>query len=319
MRLKFYGTRGSVSVNREGFNRYGGNTTCVQLISDCIPVDQNLFIDAGTGILPAGVKAAKVGIREATILFTHYHHDHTQGLLLTPPTFMDQVRINCFGPEEHGVGPNEMLETIMMPPFHPVAYGRVSHHFRCKGIKIPEAQAMVIHPKGGFKLLEVEELFKFEHSVPAQVKFRQGAAFPISECLVIRMWKTNHPERAISYRFEERPSGKVFVFMTDHENLDGISQDLKKHLLGTDFLVMDSQYKRETYDSRTAQFGHGTPDYCVRVATATGARLLGLTHHDPFSSDEVIDEILQEAKVAARHYGFTGPVIALHDYEEVDV
>ena len=319
MRLIFYGTRGSVSVNREGFNRYGGNTTCVQLDSDCIPSGQRLFIDAGTGSLPAGFEAVKAGIREVTILFTHYHHDHTQGLLLTPPTFMDQVRINCFGPEEYGVGPKQMLETIMTPPYHPVAYGRVGHHFRCKGIPIPEVKAMIVHPQGGFKLLEVAELYNLEQTAPAQVRFRQGESFPISECLVIRMWKTNHPERAISYRFEERPTDKVFVFMTDHENMDGTSQDLKNHLQGTDFLAMDSQYKRETYDTRTAQWGHGTPDYCVRVAFETGVRKLGLTHHDPFSSDAMIDEILQEARDAAKHCGFTGSIIALHDYEVVEV
>jgi len=137
--------------------------------------------------------------------------------------------------------------------------------------------------------------------------------------LVIRMVRTNHPERAISYRFEERPTGKVFVFMTDHENTDGVSGDLRRHLQGVDTLVIDCQYPRWKYDKFTANFGHSTPDYCVRLAAETGVRELGLTHHDPLSTDEDVDKILEEARVAANNRGYTGPISALADFTEIEI
>jgi hypothetical protein len=52
----------------------------------------------------------------------------------------------------------------------------------------------------------------------------------IDECLVVFMHKSHHPEHTVSYRIEERPTGKTFIFMTDHENEDGLSKSLRNYL-----------------------------------------------------------------------------------------
>lgn len=318
MKVKFYGTRGSVPVAGQSYVRYGGNTTSIHVQSEAVPADQALIVDAGTGIVPLGKKVLEEGLRGAILLLSHLHHDHTQGLLLCPATFRNDFRFDCYGPEEHGIGPYQMLSAIMKPPFHPVDFVEVAHHFRAKGIPNPKAQVMVIHPQGGLRLLKVDELVLAEEKDPAQVEIREGS-YPIEECMVIRMIRTHHPERAISFRFEERSTKRVFVFMTDHENTDGISADLKRHLLGTDTMVIDCQYPRWKYDKFTANFGHSTPDYCVRLAMETGVRELGLTHHDPLSTDQDIDQILEEAKVAANNHGYTGKIFALADFNEIDI
>jgi hypothetical protein len=99
----------------------------------------------------------------------------------------------------------------------------------------------------------------------AQLKMGKTSV-SIKECLVISMHKSNHPEHTVSYRFEEKPTEKTFVFMTDHENQDGLSHSLRDYLVGADFLIMDAQYTKERYEKSTAGFGHGTPDYCARIA-----------------------------------------------------
>lgn len=300
------------------FNKMGGNTTCLRVESECIPEAEYLIVDAGTGIVPLGRKALEEGAKVANVLFTHYHHDHTQGLLLCPPTFRDDFRFNCYGPEEHGIGPAEMLTTIMHPPFHPVHFAQVGHHFRCKGIRHPQAQALVVHPEGGVRLLNVDELAQVEEMSPPQLTIRRGK-YSLEECLVIRMIRTHHPEKAISYRFEERPTGKVFVFLSDHENTGGISSALRKHVLGADLLIMDCQYPRWMYERFTADFGHSTPDYCVLVAAEGGVTQLGLTHHDPGSSDEDVEKVLGEAQTAAEQTDYRGNIFALADFQEVEV
>ena len=46
MRLKFYGTRGSIPVCDAGFQQFGGNTTCFQnTLTDTNRIE---IIDAGT-------------------------------------------------------------------------------------------------------------------------------------------------------------------------------------------------------------------------------------------------------------------------------
>ncbi len=322
MKITFYGTRGSIPVSGQDFLKYGGNTTCLRVESQCLPLDNALVIDAGSGLFPLGDQLLKEKITETHLLMTHYHHDHTQGLLLCPAIYSPSMRFNVYGPVEEGYDPRKAFEYVMRTPFHPVNFTEIAQRFRPIRITVPSAVVLVFHPEGGMKKVAIEELDGVQGKTPSQIKIR-GGHYNISECLVVRMYYTNHPERTISYRFEERPTGKVFVFLTDHENLDQMPARMKSHLKEADFLVMDSQYDRETYNTKTAGYGHGTPDYCVRTACEIGAKVLGLTHHDPRATDEMIEAIESDARNCAQDTCLNRDgetqVFACHDFQEVAV
>ncbi|MFM2357968.1 MAG: hypothetical protein RJA61_705 [Candidatus Parcubacteria bacterium] len=292
MKITFWGTRGSVPIFNIAAAKTGGNTTCVEVESDFLPKHTALAIDAGTGYLPFSTNALQHGVKEVHTIFSHHHHDHTQGFLLSPITFNKAIPVTCWGPVEAGMGPRDVFERLMAPPFFPVDFSQVASHLTMKPIKSPNTAVIVTHPTGGVTMLGVEQ-FERAQNGNAVLPFGQKGRFPKSECMVIRMFYSNHPERTICYRFEE-PTGKVFVFLTDHENQDAMSQAFKRHIGKADLLVMDSQYLRKTYDTVTAGFGHGTADFCVRTAFDTGAKKLGLTHHDPMSTDETVEKILEE-------------------------
>lgn len=317
MKVVFYGTRGSTPISRPDSIEFGGNTTCVRVDSCALPEGQWLVIDAGTGIVPLGSDALKTNVQSLLIFSTHYHHDHTQGALMCPLTFFKDRRISWFGPKENGVGPHEMMTAVMRPPYFPVDFPEVSSHFTCKAIDHPGGKVIAIHPQGGLKPMTVDEFERAELSDSKQLPFGRCGRYAIEECLIIRMLKTNHPERTVSYRFEERATGKVFVFLTDHENTSGLPSALRAHLAGADLLVMDSQYSREKYDKITAGFGHGTPDYCASTASEVGAKRLGLTHHDPMSSDEAVHAIVEHAAHCLQ--GADIEVFGCHDYMELDL
>jgi ribonuclease BN (tRNA processing enzyme) len=177
---------------------------------------------------------------------------------------------------------------------------------------------LVIHAEGGQNLLTVESLERLT-AEGAPVSFPNGTHFKLTECLVITMNRSHHPERTISYRFEERPSGQTFASLTDHENQDGIPTRLTTHLQKADLLVMDTQYTRKKYEEMTAGWGHATPDYSARVAKRVGAKALGLTHHDPASSDAQVDEIVETARTTLADDGITIPVFGCQDYMAVDI
>jgi len=318
MRVTFYGTRGSCPVSHTSKIRYGGNTTCLRIESSCLPAGQWLAVDAGTGIVPLSADFVQDGGQEVTILQTHYHHDHTQGLALSTFPYLKQVPVHIYGPKDQGIGPREVYQALMQPPYFPVDLHEVGSHVHCLEIEHPNSTVLVIHPQGGRKLLTVEA---FERAVNngGQIPFSQGTKFAVSECLVVAMHRSNHPERTIVYRFEERPSGLVFVFVTDHENQDGVPVRLSTHLRGADLLVMDTQYTRQKYEAMTAGWGHGTPDYTARVAKVVEARALGLTHHDPASSDALVDEIVETARKALAADGVTIPVFGCRDYMVVEI
>jgi len=318
MKVTFYGTRGSCPVAHSSKVRYGGNTSCVRVESPCLPNRHWLVIDAGTGILPLGTDFVESGGKEVTILHTHYHHDHTQGLALSAFPYLKDVVVNIYGPKDQGVGPREVYHTLMQPPYFPIDLHEVGSHLQCVDIVHPNSTLLVVHPEGGWKMLTIEAFERLAKD-GSQMPFVQGMKFDLSECLVVWLHRSNHPERTISYRFEERPTGLVFAFVTDHENQDGIPMRFAAHLKEADLLVMDTQYTREKYDQRTAGWGHGTPDHSARVAQAVRAKALGLTHHDPTSSDALVDEIVETARNILTQQGIKIPVFGCRDYQTVEI
>lgn len=320
MKVKLYGTRGSIPIARENSVKYGGNTTCVRVMSDCIGAGNALVIDTGSGYRELSRDLLKEGVMKVNILYTHYHHDHTQGLLLAPHTYIPSSRVTVWGPKEHDMGPDEVFSDLMKQPHFPVPYRKVRHRFDCHNLCNIGTQVLVIHPTGGFLLANVDE-FESAAANGKQLLFGNGQKYSIKECLVVRMYKTVHPEYTVSYRFEENPTGLVFVFLTDHENTDGFSADLRAHLSGAHLLIQDAQYSRERYEAQTAGYGHGTPDYCVRTAAAGGVYYLGLTHHDPDASDNDVIARLEEANKYAQQHApeLFGRIFACYDYLEFPV
>lgn len=321
MKVKFYGTRGSIPVSGPDCVHYGGNTTSMLIDSECIPRDWALAVDTGSGFVPLASDCLAAGKKHFVALYTHYHHDHTIGMTLAPISFIKSVKVSLYGPEEFGTGPAKLMEHLFQPPFFPVDFREIRSHIHCKGIDIPNSRIFLIHPDGGLKYMTIDQFETFDKE-DRMIPFDRKSRYPIDECLVIRMYRSNHPERTISYRFEERPTGKVFVFLTDHENMDGAPKMFINHIKDADLLLMDSQYPRHKYDTQTAGFGHGTPDYCVESALKANAKMLGLTHHDPHSTDSNIDEILTEAALALEHSGAEDSglqVFACRDYQEVEL
>lgn len=321
MEVTFYGTRGSVAISGRDHVKYGGRTTCVRIDSECLPLGHWLVVDGGTGIYPLGREADAAGVKEISLLFSHYHDDHTEGLKMARTTFNPNVKMSCYGVPDQGWGPKEQLYDLMKRPRFPKNFAEYAHHFEFHSVKDPMSYVIVIHPHAGAKVVEVDKFRLAEKKGSHQIALN-GGTYDIAECLVIWMVTTNHPDRTVSYRFEERPTGKVMVFLTDHENTDagGLSNDIRNHAKGADLLVMDSAYTREKYNGFAAGFGHATPDYCVRVAKAVDAKVLGLTHHDPDSTDDDIDSILATAKLCAfENYNYAGDIFACADDQVIKV
>ena len=86
MKVRFWGVRGSIPVPGRTTNRYGGNTSCVEVRPrNADPI----IIDAGTGIRRLGKalmdESFGDGKGSASILISHTHWDHVQGLPFFSP------------------------------------------------------------------------------------------------------------------------------------------------------------------------------------------------------------------------------------------
>src|SRR5712691_625188 len=93
MKVRLWGTRGSVPAPGAGTARYGGNTSCVQVtLSD----GTTIVLDAGTGIRSLGL-ALHGALPRINILLTHLHLDHIQGLMFFAPAFRPQADLSIWG------------------------------------------------------------------------------------------------------------------------------------------------------------------------------------------------------------------------------
>ena len=122
MKIKFWGTRGSIPVPGRETSIYGGNTTCLQITTD----KTLLIIDTGTGVRKLGIELCKqTKFKTINILYTHFHWDHVQGFPFFQPIFIPDFNVNIFGYVPKKQILSEIMQRQMNSPFCPVDFKKL--------------------------------------------------------------------------------------------------------------------------------------------------------------------------------------------------
>lgn len=120
MKIRFWGVRGSIPAPGPETNRYGGNTSCVSIEG----AGELVIIDMGTGLMHLGnalmAREFGKGHGRASILLSHTHWDHIQGLGFFAPVFIAGNQFTVYGPGESPTVLEEILEGQMDPNFSPL-------------------------------------------------------------------------------------------------------------------------------------------------------------------------------------------------------
>src|ERR1700685_2999540 len=108
MRVRFWGTRGSIATPGPGTIRFGGNTSCVAVTTDA---GACFILDCGTGARALGGELRPHPKKPiaATILLSHTHWDHIQGFPFFTPLFVPGNRFTVAGPQ----GANSSLPKVL--------------------------------------------------------------------------------------------------------------------------------------------------------------------------------------------------------------
>ena len=257
MRLHFCGVRGSTPASGSSFVRYGGHTSCVAIAHDDAP--PTVILDAGTGIRQ--VTGLLHGQPFAgTILLTHLHWDHVQGLPFFRGGDHDNAEVTLLLPDQQdGTGAEQLLSRAMSPPHFPISPAQLRGRWRFQAISPGQLRA------GGFTI-EARE-----------IPHKGG--------------------RTIGYRVSDGRSAVAYV--TDHcptalgPGPDGWGEYHSAALelaAGADVLIHDAQLLAEEVPAQAA-FGHAAAEYAVGLARRAGARQVVLFHHQPDRTDDELDEI----------------------------
>lgn len=122
MTIRFWGVRGSIATPGPSTQRAGGNTPCVEIVCG----DTLLILDAGTGLRGLGQRMLARGQSEATILLSHLHWDHIQGLPFFLPAYIPGHTITLAGMR----GLRGALDAQMHAPCFPIGLDAMNADLR---------------------------------------------------------------------------------------------------------------------------------------------------------------------------------------------
>lgn len=287
LRIKFWGVRGSYPVPGPDTVKYGGNTACVEVRNSC----HRLILDAGTGLIALGNSIMAEygelfsspgeehsGNLALTILLSHTHYDHVQGLPFFMPAYSNKTELYLFGPQLLGVGIRDNLSQIMVERNFPVTLDELGAR---KSISDLDESLQLRFGRD----CQTPHVQSTTAPQPVQsaddlgVEFLRSAAHPKGGVYVFR----------ISYR------QKRLVYATDVEG-DPRLIDFARN---ADVLIHDAQYTAAEYTNaeRPKQgFGHSTIEMACKAAQAANVKQLILFHHDPQHTDQDLDRMENHAR-----------------------
>ena len=134
LRVRFWGTRGSIPTPGAQTVRYGGNTPCVEVRT---AEGWLIILDAGTGIRELGRdllgRSNGAPIR-GDLFLTHAHWDHIQGIPFFAPIFGRGNHFTIWGSESLERSFAKVLRDQMSPVVFPVSFEELDATIDFKGL-----------------------------------------------------------------------------------------------------------------------------------------------------------------------------------------
>lgn len=175
--VTFWGVRGSIACPGDEYQRYGGNTPCIEVRCG----EELVILDAGTGLRPLGVKLKDAGPVDANILLTHTHLDHIAGVPFFGPFFDKRNHFRIWAGHlapDHNL--HDVLCQYMAAPLFPVP---------------PQIFAANLQFRD----------------------FQAGEQLDLEGGITVKTAPLNHPNRATGYRIEWQGKAFCYVTDTEHK------------------------------------------------------------------------------------------------------
>jgi len=285
MKIRFWGTRGSISTPGKETVRYGGNTPCVEVR---LPKDKLIILDAGTGIRNLGEALMESGESvKAYILVTHPHWDHIQGFPFFKPAFVSGNELTIVGGQMDKMTLQKMISDQMNKVYFPIQLNELKATLKFLPVEEEEFSVYdakvrtmyVNHPTfaigfritcGGKSIVYISDNEPFDRKVARSIR---------------------NVEKKIIDRYDRTsgdPNQRVFDFVRN-----------------ADLLIHDTTYTPEEYVDRVG-WGHSHYLFTLKVAAEGNVKRLVLFHHDPAHDDDKVDDILKKCKkeIQNRKYRF---------------
>lgn len=260
-----WGARGSIPAPGPETNRYGGNTSCVQVT---LPDESTLVLDAGTGIRSLGLSLPELD-HPLHVLLTHLHLDHIQGLMFFAPLFRPESQIVIWGPASPEASLEDRIARYISAPLAPV-----------------EVRELPSHPS--FREAETTEWTIGGATIRAASVTHRGPTLG---------YRVEAGGDSVCYIPDHEPGLGASLADSEPEWISGF--DLARDAT---LLIHDCQYTDAEYPDHIG-WGHSPLSDALVFGDRTGAERLLMFHHDPLHSDDFLDLLAGEAGARATALG----------------
>ncbi len=271
MRIRFWGTRGSIAKPGPSTVRYGGNTSCVEVRAE----DTLIVLDCGTGAHELGqqIVAANPEPVRGHLLISHTHWDHIQGFPFFAPLFRAGSEWDVYAPRQRGKSLQEILAAQMQYTYFPVPLGELAATIRYHELT-----------EGEFELGSVRVITRYLNHPAPVLGYRLEAGG------VSVVYATDHEPHSRHHTSKKPDDGAAPVHAEDKRHIEFLSK--------ADLVIHDAQYTLEEYPEHLS-WGHCPAEWAVDFAVAAHAKRLALYHHDPSRTDRAVESLLTRCRQRA--------------------
>jgi phosphoribosyl 1,2-cyclic phosphodiesterase len=285
LKVRFWGTRGSIAKPGPTTARYGGNTSCIEVRSSRGTL---IVIDCGTGSHGLGQALVAEGVKRGCLLIGHTHWDHIQGLPFFAPLFDPTNEWDICGPKGLSGSLRETLSGQMESTYFPVALEALGATIRYWDLL-----------QGSF---QVDDIRVSTHH--------------LNHPALTLAYRIEADGASIVYACDH----EAYSHAAADGNVRLAGPDLRhaEFATGADLLIHDSQYTAAEYPTKV-NWGHSTIEYAMLVAREAGVAQVALTHHDPLRTDDQLDSLVESARATMRQHGSAIHVFAAAEGQAFDI
>lgn len=291
MKVRFWGTRGSIATPGTSTIRYGGNTSCVEVRTG----SHIIVFDAGTGLRELGDKLLKEYAAQPLtvhIFISHTHWDHIQGFPFFLPAYVPKNTIHLYGPPGRDKSLDKILKIQMDSDYFPVELGSMSANIQ-------------VHEMREDVTIDELSIRHFYLNHPALC-----LAYRLSDGNTSMVYATdNEPYQGTLFRHTQNPATALdFPTYLDEKFVEFLTK--------ADLLIGEAQYTAEEYEEKRG-WGHSPLESVVRFSVQANVKKLALFHHDPLHDDTFVDGMVRDANKIAK--GFDGETECIGAREGMEI
>lgn len=225
----------------------------------CVSIEEGetvIILDCGSGIKELGNYLLTRPAKEYHIFLSHLHWDHTIGLPFFTPIYIPGRKLHFYSFQPELAA---TITALFTAPAFPVDFGVVKQQVEFHTINLTDT-IMV-------------------------------------DTLAVSFFEACHPNGCMNIKVVDR-RGKTVVYATDSEYKELYDDKIRGTIdffRGADLLIFDAQYSFADAYSSKFEWGHSTAIVGIDLAEDAGVRHLLLFHHDPYSRDSTMAEILRRS------------------------